>query len=202
MRRTGFEPDPIYSALAYFQIVANGEDSPLYHPSESPSEDAARNVAYNKGGLVFSMLSRHIGVPRFQEAFHAFTSRYAHGQASWEEFLQAVRQASGEDLTQFFEQWFERTGAPDFSLSWSQEGDKVTGIVRQPAPYYLARAEVQAVGTNGETLTSIVDVAAAAETTFALRTGFPAHEVIFDPHYKILRWTPEYRALGPTKKQS
>lgn len=202
MRRIGFEPDPIYSAAAYFQIVANGEDSPLYRPSESPSEDAARNVAYNKGGFVFSMLGRQIGVSRFQKAFHSFNGQHAHGEASWEEFMRTVQQASGQDLTQFIQQWFERTGAPDFSLSWRPEGGHVTAVVRQAAPYYAARAEVRADGTNGETLTSIVDIAAAAETTFSLRTGFETREVVFDPHYKILRWTPEYRALRPTKKRS
>lgn len=198
MRRIGFEHDPIYSAAAYFQIVANGEDSPLYRPSESPNENAARNVAYNKGAFVFSMLGRHIGLRRFQEAFHGFTSRHAHGEASWVEFQRTVEQASGQDLTQFFQQWFERTGAPEFTLSWRQDGEQVTGVVRQPPPYYGVRAEVRADGANGETLTSIVDVAAAAETSFSLRTGFTAREVVFDPAYKILRWTPEYRALRRT----
>lgn len=195
MRRIGFEPDPIYSAAAYFQIVANGQDSPLYRPSESPSEDAARNVAYNKGGFVFSMLGRQIGVDRFRKAFHDITSRHAHGDVSWEEFLRTIERTSGQDLTQFFEQWFERTGAPDFTLSWSQDGDRIAGVVRQPAPYYAAKAEIRVDGASGETLTDIVEIAAAPETTFSLRTGFAARDVLLDPHYRILRWTPEYRAL-------
>ena len=195
MRRIGFEPDPIYSAAAYFQIVANGEDSPLYRPSESPSENAARNVAYNKGGFVFSMLGRQIGVDRFQQAFHDITGRHAHGDVSWEEFRGAIERSSGQDLTQFFEQWFERTGAPDFALSWHRDGGRIVGSVRQPAPYYAAHAEVRVDGTRGETLTDIVEIAAAPETEFSLRAGFDARDVVLDPHYKILRWTPEYRAL-------
>jgi hypothetical protein len=201
MRRIGFEPDPIYSAAAYFQIVANGEDSPLYRPSVSPSESAARNVAYNKGGFVFSMLGRQIGVDRFQQAFHDITSRHAHRDVSWEEFRRAIERMSGQDLTQFFEQWFERTGAPDFALTWHQDGDRIAGVVRQPAPCYAARIEIRVDGVRGQASTGIVDIPAIPETTFSLRPGFAARDVVLDPHYKILRWTPEYRALRPATPQ-
>jgi hypothetical protein len=34
---------------------------------------------------------------------------------------------SGRKLDWFFGQWFERTGAPDFKLSWSQAGDNRAG---------------------------------------------------------------------------
>jgi hypothetical protein len=201
MRRIGFEPDPIYSAAAYFQIVANGEDSSLYRPSESPSDSAARNVAYNKGAFVFSMLGRQVGVDRFRQAFHDITSRHAHGEVSWEEFRRTIERTSGQDLTQFFEQWFERTGAPEFALSWRQDGDQIAGIVRQPAPYYAAYVEVRVDGVSGETSTDIIEVAAAPETTFSLRPGFAARDVVLDPSYKILRWTPDYRAMRRATQQ-
>lgn len=198
MRRIGFEPDPIYSAAAYFQMVANGEDSPLYRPSESPNENATRNIAYNKGGFVFSMLGRQIGADRFRQAFHDVTSRHAHGNVSWEEFRRTIERASGQDLTQFFEQWFERAGAPEFALSWRQDGDRIAGIVRQPPPYYAAHMEIRADGAAGQSSTEMVDVAAAPETAFSLRPGFAVRDLILDPAYRILRWTPEYRALRRT----
>jgi hypothetical protein len=195
LRRIGFEPDPIYSAAAYFRIVANGGDSPLTRPSESPDDETARNVAYNKGAFVFSMLGREVGVDRFQQALHAITARHAHGDISWPDFQRTVERASGRDLAQFFRQWFDRTGAPDFALSWRQDGDRIAGIVRQPAPYYAASTEIRVEGAGGETFTAIVEIAAAPDTAFSLRSGFAARDVVLDPHYKILRWTPEYRAL-------
>src|SRR5205085_695563 len=85
----------------------------------------------NKGGFVFSMLGRQIGVDRFRQAFHEITSRHAHGQVSWEEFLRTIERASGQDLTQFFAQWFERSGAPDFALSWRQDVDRIAALGRR-----------------------------------------------------------------------
>lgn len=202
MRRIGFEYDPIYSAAAYFQIVANGEDSPLTRPAESPNEGAARNVAYNKGAFVFSMLGRQIGVDRFRAAFHDITARHAHGEISWEAFRRAIEQASGKDLAQFFHQWFDRTGAPDFALSWRQDGGRIEGVVRQCAPCYTASAEIRVEGASGKTFTEIVEIAAAPETDFSLHAGFAARDVVLDPHYKILRWTPEYRALRAATSHS
>ncbi len=202
MRRIGFEHDPIYSAAAYFRIVANGGDSPLSRPSESPSEEAARNVAYNKGAFVFSMLGRQIGVDRLRRALHEITARHARGEISWEEFQRAIEQASGKNLDLFFRQWFDRGGAPDFTLSWRQDGDRIAGVVRQPAPYYSASAEIRIDGGNGETRTDIVEIAAAPETRFTLQSRFAARDIVLDPSYKILRWTPEYRALRATTQHS
>ncbi len=55
MRTTGFEYDPIYSALAYFTVVGAGVDQPL---AELRPTIEHRNLAYTKGSLVFDMLSR------------------------------------------------------------------------------------------------------------------------------------------------
>jgi hypothetical protein len=195
MRRVGFAPDPIYSAAAYFRIVATGGDSALTRPGDSPSEPVARNVAYNKGAFFYYMLAQHIGVEKFRRALHALTAQHAHGRASWDDFKRAVELESRQDLTWFFEQWLNREGAPDFELSWRQEGDAVAGVIRQPEPYYAARIEVRADGADGQRLTEVVEVAAAAETGFSLRPGFAARDVVLDPAYKILRWTPEYRAM-------
>lgn len=202
LRRIGFEHDPIYSAAAYFQIVANGGDSPLTRPSENPNDEAARNVAYNKGAFVFSMLGRQIGGDRFREALHDITARHAHGEISWEELRRTIERASGKDLAPFFRQWFDRAGAPEFALSWRQEGDDIAGVVRQPAPYYTASVEIRVDGARGETSTEIVEIAAAPETSFSLHPGFAARDVVLDPSYRILRWTPEYRALRATTQHS
>ena len=113
-----------------------------------------------------------------------------------------IEQASGRSLALFFQQWFDRTGAPEFTLSWRQEGDRIAGIVRQPAPYYAASVEIRVDGASGETLTAMVEIAAAPETAFSLRSGFAARDVMLDPSYRILRWTPNYRALRATTHHS
>ncbi|HKR61051.1 MAG TPA: hypothetical protein VJS64_15130, partial [Pyrinomonadaceae bacterium] len=71
-RRIGYEPDPIYSALEYFKLVGKGIDGPI---GDLPADEKFRNVAYNKGFLVWDMLSREIGRQKFQRVLRGITRR-------------------------------------------------------------------------------------------------------------------------------
>lgn len=189
-RRTGFEYDPIYSALAYFKLVGAGTDQPLSNLDSKPGH---RDVAYNKGSLVFDMLAREIGPEKFRRIMHDINRRYGPRGLTWSQFLRAIEDGAGRDLGWFYEQWFERTGAPEWQLNWKQEGDRVRGTITQPAPYYRAALEIEIQGGEGQRLTHTVKVR-GARTEFAVPVRFRAQAVTLDPHYLFVRWTPEYHA--------
>lgn len=191
-RRTGFEYDPGYSALGYFKLVGAGFDQPL---SNLQPKLEHHNLAYNKGFLVFDMLSREIGREKFQRILHSILRRYAFREMRWSEFLRAVETGAGRNLRWFYEQWFERTGAPDFGLTWKQEGRKLRGIITQTSPYYQAALEVEVKNNQGQRLTRTVKVR-RAETSFTFPINFRAESVTLDPNYLVLRWTPEYRSAA------
>ena len=188
-RRTGFEYDPGYSALQYFKLVGAGFDHRL---SDLQPSLEHRNLAYNKGFLVFDMLSREIGRERFQRILHGITRRYAFREVTWSEFLRAVESGAGRNLRWFYEQWFERAGAPEFQLTWRQGGERLRGVITQTSPYYQATLEVEAKNNKGQRLVRAVKVH-GAQTTFSLPANFRAETVTLDPHYLVLRWTSEYR---------
>jgi len=192
MRTQGFEHDPIYSAAAYFNLVGTGVDQPLADLQSGP---AGRNLAYNKASLVFDMLSREIGRAAFQRILHGLTRDHRFGTLSWSEFLEAIEKGAGRDLGWFYEQWFERTGAPDFHLSWSQEGDTLRGSITQPAPHYRAPLKIGIRGSDDQRLDHVVTIQ-GARADFAVRPGFAARSATLDPDYEVLRWTPEYRAAA------
>ncbi|MEJ7711622.1 MAG: M1 family aminopeptidase [Pyrinomonadaceae bacterium] len=191
-RRTGYAPDPIYSALEYFKSVGAGID---YRLSDLQPRMEHRNLAYNKGSLVFDMLSREIGRARFQRLLHNITRRHAFREITWSEFLRAIEVGAGRDLDWFYEQWFERTGAPDLQLTWRQESGRLRGSITQPAPFYQATVEVEARNNQGQRLVRTVRVR-GAQTRFAFPVNFRAESVTLDPHYIVLRWSPEYRAAA------
>ena len=200
-RRIGFEYDPIYSALEYFKLVGAGIDHPLSNLNSSLEH---RNLAYNKGFLVFDMLSREIGREKFQHILHNITRRYAFRDITWSEFLRAIETGAGRDLQWFYEQWFERTGAPDFQLTWKQESGTLRGVITQTLPYYQASLEIEAKNNQGQRLIRPVKVR-GAETSFSFPVTFRVESAALDPKYLVLRWTPEYRnaasaARSPSQK--
>jgi hypothetical protein len=189
-RRTGY---PGYidaqSGLGYLKVLAAGRDFPL---SNIPS-NASRSLADGKGFQVWNMLSRTVGRDDFRRVLRDFTERRAFQQVTWEEFLQAVDRGTGRNLQWFYEQWFDRTGVPEWQLSWRQEGETVRGEITQAQPYYRATLEVQAESSEGRKQSSMVEVD-GAKTEFTLPLKFVAQTVTLDPHFQALRWTPEYRA--------
>jgi len=192
-RLTGYEYDPIYSAAAYFRLVGAGVDVPLATISAGSFDQ--RNLAYNKGSLFFDMLAREIGRANMQSVFNDLTRGQRLGMTTWPQFLATVRTVSGKNLDWFFEQWLGRAGAPDFRLSWSQRGDSVSSTISQPPPYYRAHLIVELRGAAGQKLSRVVEIVGAT-TTFSVAPGFRVVDVILDPEYEVLRWTPEFHAVA------
>lgn len=187
-RRTGFEYDPGFSALQYFKLVGAGFDQPL---ADLQPRLEHRNLAYNKGFLVFDMLSREIGREKFRRILHHITRAFAFREIRWSEFLRAVERGAGRNLRWFFKQWFERTGAPEFQLTWRQEGRRLRGTITQTAPYYQAALEIEAGSEGGRRFIRTVKVR-GKETPFSFPINFRAESVTLDPQYLVLRWTKEY----------
>lgn len=196
LRTSGFEYDPIYSAAAYFRLVGAGVDEPL--AGMGPGIDQ-RNLAYNKGSLVFDMLSREIGRAGFRQILHDVTRGRRMHTITWREFLDAVSAGSGRNLDWFFDQWLTRAGAPDFRLSWTQQGDSLQGTVTQDAPFYRANLELELRGSGGQRIVRVVEITGAS-AAFTVAPGFQVVEAVLDPDYKVLRWTPEYRALADSAR--
>jgi hypothetical protein len=195
MRTQGYEFDPIYSAAAYFTLVHAGVDHPVARLESDPHH---RNLAYNKGSLVFDMLSREIGRAEFRRILHGLTRDRRFESLTWPEFLAEIERGAGRELDWFYEQWFERTGAPDFRLAWRQEGDTVRGAITQAAPHYRATLRIAIRGHAGQALDHVVPITGAA-TEFSVPVAFPTEKVELDPGYEVLRWTPEYRAAAAVK---
>jgi aminopeptidase N len=122
-----------------------------------------------------------------------FTARHAFQSVTWDQFLQSVTDGAGRDLKWFYDQWFERSGAPDWQLNWRQEGDIVRGEITQSGPYYRASLEVLAEGVEGRQQTSTIEVD-GPRTEFTLFAKWAVQTVLLDPHFQVLRWTPEYHA--------
>jgi hypothetical protein len=64
-------------------------------------------------------------------------------------------------------------------------------VISQPAPYFRATLEIEINGPGRRLLRTIEAI--NDRTEFNLSVPFKVDSVILDPHYKVLRWTPEFR---------
>jgi aminopeptidase N len=77
--------------------------------------DGSNNI-YPKGALVLRMLRRRLGDERFWASIHLFLTRHKFGSAVTEDVREAVLDATGENLAQFWAEWMYRPGYPRFTV--------------------------------------------------------------------------------------
>ncbi len=78
--------------------------------------DAAQVVGYGKVAFVFHMLRNQLGSEAFDTAIRRFWKRHKGRTAGWQHLRRAFEEASGRDLSGFFDQWLRRAGAPRLKL--------------------------------------------------------------------------------------
>lgn len=84
---------------------------------QMPLASYGSNNIYPKGALVIRMLERYLGPERFWAAVNVYLTRHATGTATSDDFRQAVLDATGENLSWFWDQWVYQSGYPRFSVT-------------------------------------------------------------------------------------
>jgi len=186
---------PAASAGTSLGLLLRGEDLELGIPSPE-KRNTLHALANSKGAFVYVMLRDLIGGDAFRAGLRAALARFGWGTMSLADLRAEMEKASGRGLAWFFDQWFFRKGAPEFALSFASEPRggawEVRGRIRQLREPYRVSAEVAFVkGAVRET--RIIEVH-EADASFSFILPFEPSEVLFDPGYKILRWTDEFKS--------
>jgi len=84
-----------------------------------------RSVVYDKGAWVLHMLRGLLGDEAFFGGARAFLERHRYAKAGTDDLREAFEQASGQDLTAYFERWIYGTGLP--TLAWSSRTETSAG---------------------------------------------------------------------------
>lgn len=80
-------------------------------------DGCSRSIGYDKGAMVFHMLSRRLGEDTFWRSIRRFSEEHLGRRASWGEIRRSFEIESGKDLEGFFDQWVRRGGAPTVSVA-------------------------------------------------------------------------------------
>ena len=188
-RRTGY-PGYIFSqsGFGYLKNTAAGIDKPLSQLTPA----LTHTLGDSKGFLVYDILSQQVGRERFFNALKNITAKYA--RITWEQFLQEVQDASGQDLQWFYDQWFNRTGAPEWNYDFVQNGDTLQINVTQTEPFYrIDTLEITIAGNDGSGSSTRNVSIAGKESIIKIPVDFSVNSVTLDPHFKVLNWQPSYK---------
>lgn len=159
----------------------------------SVSRIFSSRLSYNKGAMVLHMLRKKLGDASFFQALQDYLSAasFAYDYATTQEFINRVELSTGEDLTEFFDDWLYNQGYPSYSISWNQpEPNQVSITINQTqsdasVSYFEAPVPLRLIGTLGEELDLVLDNT-TNEQNFLQTVGFTVQTILFDPESDLI----------------
>ncbi len=111
--------------------------SPLAHPIRPESYIEIGNfytaTVYNKGAEIIRMLHTLLGAETFRAGSDLYFDRHDGEAATCEDFVKAMEEASGVDLTQF-RLWYSLAGTPKVKAKLVHDGDEAVLTLIQSVP--------------------------------------------------------------------
>ncbi len=152
----------------------------------------SNRLSYNKGSHVIYMLRFKLG----DEAFFRGVRNYLNDPAVKYGFARTpvlkahLEAASGQDLTTFFQQWYEGEGYPSYHVSWTPIGAslveiKISQTTSHPSVSFF-EMPVPLLFKNAFTEKSVTVDAMMNDQVFRVNLGFIPDTVIVDPEYWLI----------------
>jgi aminopeptidase N len=151
---------------------------------------AYKTLLYDKAAYVMHMLRWIVGDDNFFRTLQEFTRRFEYQGATTDDFRKVAEQVSGQKLNGFFLQWFDSTGASDFTLDYTvyrtKSGYKIAGTISQDKDLFSMPVEVR-VETEGQPVTTRVEVQGKS-SPFSISTDALPKSMIVDPNNRVLKY--------------
>jgi aminopeptidase N len=160
-----------------------------------PFSPEFQSLVTDKGGMIFHMLRWVMGDAAFDRTMKQFLAKYSGKPASVAD-LQAVAEKNyGQQLTPFFSQWVEGTGAPEFKMKYTvyrvKKGFRVVGEVSQDLDLFHMPIELK-VDTDGQTEMKRIDVS-GTDSAFSIETFGKPRRLVLDPNNWVLKNSPDLK---------
>jgi aminopeptidase N len=164
-------------------------DYRIVHENLTDMRQVTTSNTYQKGGWTLHMLRGIIGDDAFWRGIQAYYREYRDANASTDDFRQAMEEASGRDLSQFFRQWLYQGGKLQFEGGWSYDDGVVTvelNQVQNDGSFFEMPVQV-GLYFEGDSRPQI-ELLQVNETrnTFTLRVDREPENVVLDPDTWVL----------------
>ena len=161
----------------------------------SPFSPEFQSMTLEKGAMIFHMLRWEIGDQAFLATLKGALSQYADSPLRAADFEKVAEAQSGQQLTAFFAQWVDGTGAPQFTNKYAvyrlgnNKGFRTIGEIDQDLDLFRMPVELR-VETDGKTEVKKVDVV-GTNTQFMVDTFGRPRRIAIDPENRVLKSTPD-----------
>ncbi|CAH8282714.1 putative secreted protein (Por secretion system target) [Mariniflexile fucanivorans] len=150
-------------------------------------------LSYDKGAMVLHMLRKKLGDVNFFQGVKSYLSNpnHAYGYAKTPDFINIMESSSGENLTEFFNDWLYNEGYPSYTVQWSQTSANQTAINLSQTQsdasvtFFEAPVTLKLIGTLGETLDITLNNTVNNED-FSQTVNFTVASVQFDPESDLI----------------
>jgi aminopeptidase N len=156
-----------------------------------------QSLVTDKGAMILHMLRWVLGDQKYDQTMRAFATKYAGKSASMDDFRALAEQAYGQQLTWFFSQWLDSTGAPEFKTKYTiyrlgnGKGFRVVGEISQDLDLFRMPVELK-IDTDGKTEEKRIEVV-GTNSPFNIETYGKPRRIVIDPDDRVLKNSAEIR---------
>ncbi len=186
--------DMSVGALAYDTVPLSSASKLDLYSAEFQS------LSTDKGGMILHMLRGVLGEDKFNKTMRDFAGQYAGKSATTDDFRAIAEKNYGEQLTWFFSQWLDSTGAPEFKVKYTTyrlggaaaqnpkeekiPGFRVTGEISQDLDLFRMPVTLK-IDTDGKTESKRIEVV-GTNSPFTIETFGRPRRISVDPDHQVL----------------
>src|SRR5271165_2669661 len=159
-----------------------------------------QSLATDKGAMILHMLRWVLGEDKYNKTMRDFATEFAGKSANMDDFRAIAEKNYGDQLTWFFSQWLDSTGAPEFKVKYTTyrlggavaqqpkeekiPGFRVTGEISQDLDLFRMPVELR-IDTDGKTENQRIEVVGTT-SPFSIETFGRPRRIAVDPDHHVL----------------
>lgn len=154
-----------------------------------------QSMANDKGGMIYHMLRWVMGDQKFDKAMRTLFADYAGKPVGLKDLQKVTENIQGEQMTWFYSQWLDSTGAPEFKNKYTvyriKKGFRVVGQVQQDLDLFRMPVQLR-IDTDGKTEEKTIDVV-GTDSSYAIETFGKPRKITVDPNNWVLKNSSELK---------
>ncbi|MGV6828301.1 MAG: M1 family aminopeptidase [Flavobacteriales bacterium] len=181
---------------SYVDYITSNPGGSVYVPAQDTlnvSRVFNGRLSYRKGAMVLHMLRKKLGDSTFFSALQAYLNdtNFAFNYAKTEGFKAKIEDETGENLTEFFNDWVYDEGYPSYQAFWDQPSSNELHILlnqtqsHNSVSFFEASVPIRVFGTNGEILDVVLENNSNGQD-FSLNVNFTVSNITINPDFDLI----------------